>query len=291
MSFDNHRNFASSTVAVAPSPATSGTSVTVAVGDGAKFPAAPFNATIWPAGQQPTSSNAEIVRVTAKSTDTFTITRTQESTSARSIVSGDQIAATITAKTITDVESAASGASPLTTKGDLFGYDTANARIPVGANGKALVADSTQSLGVGYAYPPGYEFDYVEMTSNVTVTATTDGNSNGTALIDGNAVTYDGSTRIKIECWFHALEINEPNVGRINLYDGTTDLGRMILTGIGAGTATTDFTLYGVRFLTPPSGSHTYHIRGWKTAGTFTVYGGAGGASTILPAWYRITKA
>lgn len=38
--------------------------------------------------------------------------------------------------------------SPLTTKGDLFGFDTADARIPVGANGLALVADSAQALGV-----------------------------------------------------------------------------------------------------------------------------------------------
>lgn len=103
---DSHKNFAYSTVAPlgAPSPASSGTSLTVASGDGAKFPATPFNATVWPASAQPTTANAEIVRVTAISTDTLTITRAQESTSARSIGAGDQIAATITAKTLTDIE-------------------------------------------------------------------------------------------------------------------------------------------------------------------------------------------
>ena len=106
MSFDAHKNFAYSTVATAPSPASSGTSLVVASGDGSKFPAVPFNATVWPASSQPTTANAEIVRVTNVSTDTFTITRTQESTSARTIVVGDQIAATITAKTLTDVETA-----------------------------------------------------------------------------------------------------------------------------------------------------------------------------------------
>lgn len=104
MSFDSHSNFSYSTVSTAPSPASSGTSLIVATGDGTKFPAAPFNATVWPAGSQPTTANAEIVRVTAKSTDTFTITRAQESSSARTILVGDQIAATITAKTLTDVE-------------------------------------------------------------------------------------------------------------------------------------------------------------------------------------------
>lgn len=39
-------------------------------------------------------------------------------------------------------------ASPLTTKGDIWGYDTADARIPVGVDGEVLVADSAQALGV-----------------------------------------------------------------------------------------------------------------------------------------------
>lgn len=41
--------------------------------------------------------------------------------------------------------------SPLTTKGDLWGWDTANNRIPVGSNGNVLTADSTQALGVKWA--------------------------------------------------------------------------------------------------------------------------------------------
>ena len=39
----------------------------------------------------------------------------------------------------------------LTTKGDLHGYDTGQARIPVGANNERLVADSAQGLGVKWA--------------------------------------------------------------------------------------------------------------------------------------------
>src|SRR3990172_4035035 len=106
MAFDSHKNFAYSTVLTAPSPADSGTSLVVQSGDGTKFPAVSFNATVWPTGVQPLTTNAEIVRVTAISTDTFTITRAQESSTARSIVVGDQIAATISAKTLTDVEQA-----------------------------------------------------------------------------------------------------------------------------------------------------------------------------------------
>jgi hypothetical protein len=44
---------------------------------------------------------------------------------------------------------------PLTTKGDIFGFSTAAARLPVGSNGTCLLADSTQSLGVGWEACPG----------------------------------------------------------------------------------------------------------------------------------------
>jgi len=45
--------------------------------------------------------------------------------------------------------------SPLTTKGDIFGFDTANARIPVGTDGQVLTADSVEALGVKWADPTG----------------------------------------------------------------------------------------------------------------------------------------
>ena len=47
------------------------------------------------------------------------------------------------------------GASPLTTKGDLFGHSTVDARLPVGANTQVLTADSTQVLGVKWAASGG----------------------------------------------------------------------------------------------------------------------------------------
>lgn len=42
-------------------------------------------------------------------------------------------------------------ASPLTTKGDIYGYSTTNDRLPVGTDGYVLTADSTQSLGIKWA--------------------------------------------------------------------------------------------------------------------------------------------
>ena len=101
---DAHKNFAAGSVAVAPAPALSGTSLTLNAGQVGLFPAFPFNAVVWPAAQIPISTNAEIVRVTNIAGNVLTIARTQESSTARAIIVGDQIAATITVKTLTDVE-------------------------------------------------------------------------------------------------------------------------------------------------------------------------------------------
>ena len=100
---DALKNFAYSLVATAPSPATSGTSLIVTTGQGSYFPATPFDATIWPAGVQPTNSNAEIVRVTNVSTDTLTITRAQYGTTAQSIAVGYQIAQTVDANLLSQL--------------------------------------------------------------------------------------------------------------------------------------------------------------------------------------------
>ena len=43
--------------------------------------------------------------------------------------------------------------SPLTTKGDLYGFSTLDARVPIGTNNQVLTADSAQALGLKWATP------------------------------------------------------------------------------------------------------------------------------------------
>jgi hypothetical protein len=69
---------------------------------------------------------------------------------------------------------------PLTTKGDLFGYNTGNARVPIGTNGQVLTADSTQALGLKWATAGG-------AGSNFTLL-----NSGGTALTGAGTITVSG---------------------------------------------------------------------------------------------------
>jgi hypothetical protein len=46
------------------------------------------------------------------------------------------------------------GASPLTTKGDVYTYSTADARLPVGTNGQVLSADSAETTGLKWISAP-----------------------------------------------------------------------------------------------------------------------------------------
>lgn len=51
----------------------------------------------------------------------------------------------------TTANAAFNALSPLTTKGDLVGFSTVNARVPVGTDGQVLTANSTQATGVSWA--------------------------------------------------------------------------------------------------------------------------------------------
>jgi hypothetical protein len=86
MALDDFKNFAVSTLTAGIN--SSATSLTVQSGQGARFATPSFNATIWQSTDYTSAyeafwaGQAEIVRVTNISTDTFTITRGQEGTTA-----------------------------------------------------------------------------------------------------------------------------------------------------------------------------------------------------------------
>lgn len=58
---------------------------------------------------------------------------------------------------VAQISTATAGAfkSPLTTKGDIWGYDTIDDRIPVGTDGQVLTANSHVPLGVSWQTPSG----------------------------------------------------------------------------------------------------------------------------------------
>jgi hypothetical protein len=52
------------------------------------------------------------------------------------------------------------GSSPLTTKGDVYTYDSADARLAVGTNNYVLTADSAQAKGIKWALVSLVNIDY-----------------------------------------------------------------------------------------------------------------------------------
>lgn len=97
--FLNKKNNATSTITNNPL-AIGAISVSVQAGDGAKFPNAPFHATLHTGNPD----TGEIVKVTVKSTDTFTIERAKEGTSAAEWAAGTKLELLITAQLLNDFQ-------------------------------------------------------------------------------------------------------------------------------------------------------------------------------------------
>jgi hypothetical protein len=161
--FDTHKNLAISAVATAPSPATSGTTLVVTAGQGSRF-AQGMNATICPSGSTPDPSNSEIVRITNVSTDTLTITRAQESSTARTVVVGDVIFAGPSIKSFSDIETAVGNLETLPINAQTgTTYTTV-----LGDGGKVITATNASAVTItipansSVAYPIGTQMIIVQ---------------------------------------------------------------------------------------------------------------------------------
>lgn len=143
--------------------------------------------------------------------------------------------------------------------------------------GKAAIATGTSTATE--QWPPGHEFDYVEKTTNTSITNTSIGTAN--TILTGNAVTYDGSTTIFLE--FYAELLSAASFIYVSLFDGGTSIGDIFSGVSGAGT-------YKMR-VTPTAGAHTYHVGAYVGAGTGTVQASNGGSDNYVPCYLRQTKA
>lgn len=94
----------------------------------------------------------------------------------------------------TTANAALNNISPLTTKGDILGYSTVNARIPVGSNGQVLTADSTQTLGVKWGSvltnPMTTTGDIIYSSDNSGTAARLAIGASGTVLHGGTTPSY-----------------------------------------------------------------------------------------------------
>ena len=117
------------------------TSITVAAGTGSRFPAAGgsdyFYATLID-----TSNNMEIVKVTARSTDTLTVVRGQDGTTARSFSSSDRIELRVTAALLSDIRDSITPADGTVTTAKIVDGAVTAAKIAADAVTSTKILDA-----------------------------------------------------------------------------------------------------------------------------------------------------
>lgn len=199
----------------------------------------------------------------------------------------------------TSASTAFGALSPLTTKGDVLGYSTVNARVPVGSDGQVLTADSTQTLGVKWAaassgstlaiasktttYTLTNSDDVVQVSAGsawnltlhdaTTATAkvyrvlrTDNAIANQISLLTTSAQTVNGyaSNVIKISTQWEGLDLIPNGTNWIMTQHQThTASTSVVLTYSGLGTVSNNSCWFERR-------GNIAHIRGFVTAGTLS---------------------
>lgn len=218
MALDATKNFAK--VEVSTGYDSAATSVALKAGDGAKLPQpstdGSFNLTWYNYTdyKDPTDDpNVEIVRCTARSTDTLTITRAQESTTAQNHnTSGKtyKMILGLTAKMITDIESQKI-TNPMTAQGDIIygGASGTPTKLAKGTAGQVLKINSGETAPEWGTAPKLEEFQ-LKICDDATALTTGDGklifmipeSCNGMNLVKAHAgvstVSSSGTPTIQI---------------------------------------------------------------------------------------------
>jgi hypothetical protein len=137
----------------------------------------------------PDTTNEEIVFVTGVSGDIFTVVRGRASSTAITHTTGATIQHVLTGEDL-DYFNNQAAASYVTAKGDLLAGTAAGAiaRVAIGTNGQALVANSAVSTGVNWATP-------TDTTKIPLATATTKGDilvATGSATVVRQGVGTNG---------------------------------------------------------------------------------------------------
>jgi hypothetical protein len=125
--------------------------------------------------------------------------------------------------------------SPLTAKGDLFGYSTTQARVPVGANNTVLTADSAEATGLKWAAPAasGKVLQVVQSTSTSITSNSTSTYADATGL--SVTITPSSATSKVLIQVIHQIYISNGNAdnslnlrilrGATNIHQYGTELG------------------------------------------------------------------
>lgn len=133
------------------------------------------------------------------------------------------------------------GGSPLTTKGDLYTFDSADARLGVGSDGQVLIADSAEATGLRWGTISSSNIYNSDDSLTGTRTVTFNGYDlifktsasnrfriwNGTGSINDSLSMWDsGSGNMKMSFYNLTLSGNVTNDAMRIIYNGETSFGK-----------------------------------------------------------------
>lgn len=145
------------------------TSITLVAGTGARFPAA-GGADYFYATLINTSNQLEVVKVTARSTDTLTVVRGQDGTTARAYSSSDRIELRVTAALLADIRDSITPADNTVTTAKLVDGNVTLAKLAAAVQA-LLVPTGAVSSFAGTSEPTGWLFCYGQAVSRTTYAA------------------------------------------------------------------------------------------------------------------------
>jgi hypothetical protein len=139
------------------------------------------------------------------------------------------------------------------------------------------------------------ELDYVTLTASVTI-GPANTFANQATILTSSALVFDGLTRVRIEAYTPVFDIEGSSSFIVDLWDNTTDLGRLGQLDLDPNPVDLGVPFYVVIYYTPTAGSHTFRLKGWQggpAGNSYFVAGtgglGVGGNPNYLPGWLRIS--